>query len=143
MLGSGGWIFDFALTLNTYKMSYKSLEIWRLSRDISIAVHRMTLEKLPDFEIYETGRQIRKSAKTVRSCIVEGYGRRKYKRDWIKFLVYSLSSNDETLDHLETLFETRSLDDKDLYDKLHEMIVILGKKLNKFLQSVERQHLTG
>ncbi|HMQ63505.1 MAG TPA: four helix bundle protein [Flavilitoribacter sp.] len=124
-------------------MSYKSLEIWRLSRDISIIVHRMILEKLPDFETYETGRQIRKSSKTVRSCIVEGYGRRKYKGDWIKFLVYSLSSNDEKLDHLETLFKTKSLIDNDLYNQLHEMITLLGKKLNKFLQSVERQHLTG
>ncbi len=101
------------------------------------------MEKLPDFETYETGRQIRKSSKTVRSCIVEGYGRRKYKGDWIKFLVYSLSSNDEKLDHLETLFKTKSLIDNDLYNQLHEMITLLGKKLNKFLQSVERQHLTG
>jgi len=31
-----------------------------------------------------------------------------------------LASCDETTDHLETLFETESLTDKDLYDDLHE-----------------------
>jgi hypothetical protein len=29
--------------------------------------------------MYEEGRQIRKSIKTVKSTIVEGYGRRRYK----------------------------------------------------------------
>jgi four helix bundle protein len=70
----------------------------------------MTLP-LPKFEQFEEAQQIRRSSKTVRSCIVEGYGRRRYKADFIKFLIYSLSSNDETIDHLETLFETESLKD--------------------------------
>lgn len=67
---------------------------------------------LPKFEQFEEAQQIRRSSKTVRSNIVEGYGRRRYKADFIKFLIYSLSSNDETIDHLETLFETESLKDE-------------------------------
>ncbi|WP_245539737.1 four helix bundle protein [Psychroflexus tropicus] len=46
--------------------------------------------------------------KSVRSNIVEGYGRRRYKNDHIRFIVYALSSNDETVDHLEMLYETGS-----------------------------------
>lgn len=46
-------------------MSYKNLEIWQLARDLSIEIHRMTLEKLPRFEMYEEGRQIRKSSKSI------------------------------------------------------------------------------
>jgi four helix bundle protein len=75
---------------------------------VVIEVHEMSL-KLPKFELYEEGSQIRKSSKTTKAAIVEGYGRRRYKQDWIKFLVYALSSNDETMDHLETLWETKSL----------------------------------
>ena len=95
---------------------------------------------LPKFEQFEEGQQIRRSAKTVRSCIVEGYGRRKYKADFIKFLIYSLSSNDETIDHLETLFETASLKDEQVYNALHAKLEVLGRKLNNFLQAVERSH---
>src|SRR6185295_15410124 len=89
-------------------MSYKKLQIWVLAREVVIEVHEMTI-KLPKFEMYEEGSQIRRSSKTTKATIVEGYGRRRYKQDWIKFLVYALSSNDETLDHLENLWDTKSL----------------------------------
>ena len=121
-------------------MSYKNLEIWQLARGLVSDFHKMTLQKLPKFEMYEEGQQIRKSIKTVKSTIVEGYGRRRYKQEFIKFLIYALSSNDETIDHLETLFETESLKDKELYADLHYRLELLGKKLNLFIQSVERGH---
>ena len=103
----------------------------------------MTIEKLPNFEMYEEGRQIRKSSKSVKSTIVEGYGRRKYKPDYIRFLIYAIASNDETIDHLETLYETESLKDRELYHSLHDRIEILGKKLNNFIKSVEKSIPSG
>jgi len=93
-------------------MNYKDLEICKLAREVVIEVHEMTLNRLPRFEMFQEGSQIRRSSKTVKSTIVEGYGRRNYKQDFIKFLIYALSSNDETIDHLETLFETKSLKDE-------------------------------
>lgn len=69
----------------------------------------MSLNELPKFEMYEVGSQIRRSSKSVKSNIVEGYGRRYYKQEFIHHLIISLASNDETIDHLETLFETKSL----------------------------------
>ena len=121
-------------------MSYKKLEIWQLARESTIAIHRMTLDALPKFEMYEEGSQIRRSIKSVRSNIVEGYGRRRYKQEFIKFLTYSHASCDETIDHLETLFETKSLNDGELYDRVHEQLDRLGGKLNTFIKSVESQH---
>lgn len=121
-------------------MSYRSLEIWQLARDLSIDVHQMTLIQLPKFEWFEEGRQIRRSVKSIRSNIVEGYGRRRYKQEFIKHLVYALGSSDETIDHLELLFETGSLTDKPLFDELAARLNTLGRKLNKFLQSVESGH---
>jgi len=93
-------------------MSYRTLEIWQLARDVSKDVHKMTLTKLPKFELYEEGSRIRRSCKSVRANIVEGYGRRDYKQDFVRFLTFALSSNDETTDHLECLFETESLTDE-------------------------------
>ncbi|MCD4695013.1 MAG: four helix bundle protein [Bacteroidales bacterium] len=119
-------------------MSYKKLEIWGLARELVIDIHKMSLRELPKFEMYEEGSQIRRSIKSVKSNIVEGYGRRRYIKDYIKFLTYSLSSNDETIDHLETLFETESLLNKEMYNRLHDRLEILGKKLNRFLQAVEK-----
>ncbi|MGD2099109.1 MAG: four helix bundle protein [Desulfobacterales bacterium] len=123
-------------------MSYKNLEIWQLARELVIEIHAMTLNKLPKFEMFEEGAQIRKSSKSVKSTMVEGYGRRRYKNEFIRFLTYSMGSNDETVDHLETLFETGSLTDEDLYRNLRERLNKFLKKLNLFTKSVSKSHLS-
>lgn len=121
-------------------MSYKNLEIWQIAREMVIDIHQMSLQKLPKFEMFEEGSQIRRSSKSVKSNIVEGYGRRRYRQEFIKFLTYAIASNDETIDHLENLYETNSLKDNELYESLHRKLELLGKKINLFLQSVEIKH---
>jgi four helix bundle protein len=123
-------------------MNYKGLEIWQLARELVIDIHHMTLNGLPRFEMFEQGSQIRRSSKSVKATIVEGYGRRRYKQEYIRYMTYAIASNDETIDHLETLFETESLSDKHLYKDLHKRLNLLGKKLNKLIQALEKGHLS-
>lgn len=120
-------------------MSYKKLQIWQLSRTLVIDIHEMSL-KLPSFERFEVGSQIRRSSKSIKSNIVEGYGRRRYKKEYIRFIIFALSSNDETIDHLETLYETKSLKDELLYADLHQRLNFLGVKINNFSKSIEKNH---
>lgn len=122
-------------------VNYKDLEIWQISRELVVEIHHMTFNCLPRFERFEEGCQVRRSIKSVKSTIVEGYGRRRYKQDFIKYLTYALASNDETVDHLEMLFETGSLTDRDLYERLHGKLQELGRKLNLFIQAVDSKHL--
>lgn len=121
-------------------MSYKSLEIWQLAREVVIQVHEMTLTQLPKFELYETGSQIRRSSKSIRSNIVEGYGRRFYKQDFIHFLYISKSSADETTDHLDMLWETKSLTNLETYESLSKIIEKLNRKLFTFIETVKTNH---
>lgn len=121
-------------------MSYKNLDIWKLAYDLALDIHKMTLTNLPKFEMFETGSQIRRSSKSTKSNIVEGYGRRYYKQEFIHFLVIALGSNDETTDHLETLYVTKSLMDENLYNDFHNRLETLGKKLNSFIKSVQEEH---
>ncbi|MCB0292787.1 MAG: four helix bundle protein [Calditrichaeota bacterium] len=121
-------------------MSYHELQIWRLAQSLTTDIHNMTIYNLPGFELYEEGSQIRRSVKSVRSNIVEGYSRRRYKKDFIKFLVYALASNNETIDHLNILWETKSLKNEKLYLDLRNRLEMLGKMLNRFLQSVDANH---
>ena len=113
------------------------MRIWELSLDVVIEIQKMTIE-LPRFEMYEIGSQIRRSSKSVKSNIVEGYGRRKYIKEYIRFLVYAQASNDETIDHLETLYLTGSLKEKIIFDRIMNKLVILGKKINLFIQTLEK-----
>ncbi len=114
--------------------SYKDLEIYQIAHKLAVEIHNMSLE-LPKFEMYEEGSQIRRSSKAVASNITEGFGRRRYQADYIKFLIYAHSSCDETREHLDFLYETRSLKDKNRYDYLIENYEKLSKKINKFLQA--------
>jgi four helix bundle protein len=123
-------------------MSYKSLEIWKLSKRIIIEIQDMTLSQFPKYEMYEEGAQIRRSIKSVRSNIVEGYGRRRYKKDFIKFLINAHASCNESLDHLEILYETKSLKNENLYKHLHTKIDRLGAAINGFIMSVDKAHLS-
>jgi len=90
--------------------------------------------------MFETGQQIRRSSKSVRSNIVEGYGRRQYKKEFIRFLTFALSSSDETLDHLESLFQTGSFKDENKYTELCLKYRILGKKIIRLINAVEKHH---
>ena len=122
-------------------MNYKDLEVWQIARELSFDIHKMTLT-LPKFEMYEEGSQVRRSSKSIRSTIVEGYGRRRYKNEFTKFLTYAIASTDETIDHLDTLYETGSFKDEELYDCLLNKANLLDKKLIKFLESAEKQHIS-
>ncbi|MEX1241730.1 MAG: four helix bundle protein [Cyclobacteriaceae bacterium] len=116
--------------------SYRDLEIYKESERLAIEVHAMSL-KLPKFEMYEEGNQVRKSSKSVTSMIVEGYGRRRYKADYIKYLVYSQSECDETIVHLDFLLSTGSATDKVKTENLRIEYDILSKRINKYTQWVE------
>jgi four helix bundle protein len=89
--------------------SYEDSELYKLAKRMAVEVHQMTLNELPKFEMYEQGSQIRRSSKSIVANFVEGYGRRHYKAEYIKFLTYALASCDETKAHLELLHETKSL----------------------------------
>ncbi len=121
-------------------MSYKRLEIWQIANELVIKIHKMTLELLPAFEMYEEGSQIRRSSKSTKSLIVEGYGRRAYKQDFLRFLTNAQASNDETSDHLENLWNTKSLKEEQVYKELFELTEKLGRKLNSFIRSVQQKH---
>ena len=122
-------------------IGYSDLDIYKLAHELAIEVHKMTLQELPKFEIYEEGQQVRRSSKSVVMNIVEGFHRRRYKNEFIQFLIYSVASCNETIEHLNILFSTNSLRDEKIYKELREKYVELSKKITKFIQAVENKHL--
>jgi four helix bundle protein len=114
--------------------SYKDLEIYKLAYNIAIRIHKASL-KLHKFEIYEQGAQIRRSSKSIKDTIVEGYGRRRYKAEFIRYLIYAQASCDEATNQAFTIIE--------LYPKILEFVEInkdletLGKMINNFIKYVE------
>lgn len=89
--------------------NYEDSSVYKLAKQMAVEIHKISLNELPKFEMYEEGSQIRRSSKSIVANFVEGYGRRHYKAEYIKFLTYALASCDETKAHLELLHETGSL----------------------------------
>lgn len=121
--------------------SYKDLAIYMLAKESAVKVHKMTLDKLPKFEMYEEGSQIRRSSKSIVSNIVEGFGRRRYKNEFVLYLTYAIASCDETKVHLEMLYETGSIK-KDLFEELFHGYEELFAKLFNFREAVIKSHRT-
>lgn len=119
--------------------SYKDLDVFRLAKELALITHKMTLNDLPKFEMYEEGSQIRRSSKSIVSNIVEGFGRRRYKNEFVQFLTYAVASCDETKAHLEMLYETDSLKNGD-FEKLFQGYEELGAKLFNFREAVIKRH---
>jgi four helix bundle protein len=120
--------------------SYKDLEIYQLAHRLAIEIHSVSLT-LPRFELYEEGSQIRRASKAISANLVEGYTRRKYKADYLRFLTYAHAECNETIEHLELLVATASLSAEQGVP-LRDDYTILSRKINRFIQAVNRQHLS-
>lgn len=117
--------------------SYKDLDVYQLAHSLAVELHRMTLQELPSFEMYEEGSQVRRSAKAVPAAIVEGFGRKLYQQEFIRYLTYALASCDETKEHLELLCETGSLKDQTKCHGWLERYEELGRKLYRLRETVQ------
>jgi four helix bundle protein len=120
--------------------SHKDLEVFQRSFSLFVETHRFTMN-LPKYELYELGSQLRRSSDSVVSNIVEGYGRRAYKADFIKFLIYSHASNLETINHLEKIKALYP----DLGAKANSLILeydVLGAQTFKFIEYVKKEWKT-
>ncbi len=116
--------------------SYRDLNIYKDAHEPAIEVHTMSLQ-LPKFELYEEASQIRRSSKAASVAIVEGDTRKRYKADFKKFLTYPQAECDETIEHLEYLFGTKSLTGDMHFVTLKDEPVALSKQINKFIERVE------
>jgi four helix bundle protein len=115
---------------------YEDSDIYKLAKQMAVEIHQMTLNELLKFEMYEEESQIRRSSKSVVANFVEGYGRRHYKAEYIKFLTYALASCDETKAHLELLHETGSLRPDDRFQYFYVNYRKIGGMLYNLRQSV-------
>ena len=120
---------------------YGKLDIYQMAHTYAVEVHKMTM-KLPSFEHYEEGSQVRRSSKRISASIVEGYASRQYKAQFLNYLYRALGSSDETQEHLLFLKETHAGEIGLRCDALRTSYTSLSGKILRFIQGVQRQHET-
>jgi four helix bundle protein len=135
-LGTGCWVLD-TWVRNLKKTSYRDLEIYQLAHELAVAIHKLSLS-LPKYELYETGSQLRRSSKSISANIVEGFGRRKYIADYLRFLIYAQASCDETIEWISYILDCHQ-DGKESAEGILDELNKLGKKINRFIEAVGKR----
>jgi len=123
--------------MGDYK-TYKDLDVYQLAHALGVKIHQLSLE-LPKLEQYETGSQLRRSSKSISANIAEGFGRRRYKAEFVRFLVFAHSSCNETIEWMEYVkdcYPDLGNSAEEILSKLDE----LGRKLNSFVRKVGKDH---
>ena len=91
---------------------------------------------LPKHELYEQGSQLRRSAQSIKDNIAEGFGRRRYKLEYIRFLIFAHASCDEAINQFEMINQLYFTENP--IDTLINDYNNLGGKINRFIQHVEK-----
>ena len=115
--------------------TFEDLEVYKAARDFRKAMYAVN-RRLPDFEKYELGSQIRRASVSLTNNMAEGHGRFHYP-DQIRFFLHSRGSLEELVDDLNICLNENYLS-SDEVAKLKEQacgVLILINGYLRYLRS--------
>src|SRR6266567_4449063 len=86
---------------------FENLEVYKVAREFRKAMYAVN-RRLPDFEKYELGSQIRRASASLTNNMAEGHGRFHYP-DQIRFFLHSRGSLEELVDDLNICLDEKYL----------------------------------
>jgi four helix bundle protein len=116
--------------------TFEDLEVYKAAREFRKAMYAPS-RRLPDFEKYELGRQIRRAAVSLTNNIAEGHGRFHYP-DQMRFVLHSRGSLQELVDDLNVCLDENYLSDEQI-EKLKEQARGALLLINGYLRHLRRR----
>ncbi len=110
------------------------LEVWQLAHQLTLEVYKVS-SAFPSSELYGLTSQIRRSASSVPTNIIEGQGRQ-YKKEFIQFLYIAKASLDETNYHLFLAKDLRYISDEE-YKEILELCTRIKMMLFKLIKALK------
>ena len=114
--------------------SYRDLKIYQLARIINEEIFQLT-ERFPKSELYSLVDQVRRSSQSVIANIAEGFGRRSYLQEYVRFLIFAQASCDETREHVITAHNRKYCTDEE-FKLVDDELDHLGRMLTLFIRSL-------
>jgi len=116
---------------------WKELLVWQKSHSLVLYIYRL-ITLFPAHEKFALCDQIKRSAYSVPSNIVEGHSK-KSNKDFLKFLYISRGSLEE-LRYFILLSKDLNYIKNNEYEKIENEILEISKMLNKFIISVKNRN---
>jgi len=109
--------------------SFKDLIVWQKSRDLAVAVYKLT-ERFPKSELYGLTSQMRRAVISISSNIAESYHRfhRKEKQQFLAIAFGSGSELESQIEIAKILFPNLN------FQEVEKLLPEVMKILNNFLQ---------
>jgi len=115
--------------------TFEDLEVYKAAREFRKAMYEVN-RRLPDFEKYELGSQIRRASVSLTNNIAEGHGRFRYP-DQIRFFLHSRGSLEELVDDLNICLDEKYLPSDEvakLKEKARGVLILINGYL-RYLRS--------
>jgi len=111
-----------------------NLEVWKVSHELTLKVYKIT-DKFPKAEQFGLTNQLRRSASSMPTNIIEGQARQ-HPKEFIQFLYIARGSNAETNYHL---FLAKELNYVTLteYQEMLTLCDRIGMMLNKLIKAIK------
>src|SRR5439155_10082777 len=119
--------------------TFEDLEVYKGAREFRKAMYAVT-RRLPDFEKYELGSQVRRAAVSLTNNMAEGHGRFHYP-DQIRFFLHSRGSLEGLVDDLNTCLDENYLS-SDQVAKLKEQARGVLILINGYLRYLRNRSST-
>ena len=115
--------------------TFEDLDVYKIAREFRKAMYAAN-RRLPDFEKYDLGSQIRRAAVSLTNNMAEGHGRFHYP-DQIRFFLHSRGSLEELVDDLNVCLDENYLPSDEvakLKERAREVLILINAYL-RYLRS--------
>jgi four helix bundle protein len=118
-------------------IDFLDLKVYKCASELAMQISKVA-DAIPRSAPFEVTDQLIRASQSVMANIAEGYGRKKYKRDFARFLTFAMSSCDEVRSHLVFIRLNGWIDERQ-YDDLFRQTKNCSVRLANFLKIIRSE----
>ncbi|MBU0727054.1 four helix bundle protein [Patescibacteria group bacterium] len=119
-------------------MDINDLRVYKISTQLELEVIKLVNNIRFNWRIVQVN-QIKRSFSSISANINEGWSRRFYPKDYIRFLIIALGSSDETKHHLKIMYNNECISELD-YLNLHKQYKNFSVRILNLINFLKKKY---